>query len=111
MSEFPRAPGTPEPDAAAIIEQIRAYARREPAEDPDDNALRLIGLHHILDAARDHLAIGMAIVNTKGPGKLAIRTQAEILGLGVHLTADKHIKRGRQQLEQEAGPPAADGNP
>jgi hypothetical protein len=104
MSELRRAAGTPEEEAALIIAQIRRYATRRPYPDPDDNAMRLMSLHHIYDAARDYLDIGMAVLNSGDEeGRLSIRVQADVLGWGSPATVDKHIRRGRSLLAEKKG--------
>lgn len=94
MYKLPRATGTPDRRAKAIIKRINDYAVQPPSDDVDKNAERIRGLHHILDAAQDALRVGLAIVNAHGRGKLSYR-EAE-RRLGIHRdTVQAYVRQGR----------------
>jgi hypothetical protein len=92
--KLPRATGTPDRRAKAIIKRINDYAVQPPSDDVDKNAERIRGLHHILDAAHDALRMGLAVVNAHGPGKLSYRGAEE--RLGIHRdTVQAYVREGR----------------
>lgn len=99
MSVLPRAKGTPEPAAKRLIEQIAAYAAQPATDDIDDNIARLRGLHHIYDAARDALDVGLAIMQQAPHGKVSFRVAAAETGIHPSSVAN-HIDKGRQILKE-----------
>jgi tellurite resistance protein len=100
VASLPRAKGTPDAAAAKIVEAIRNYARQTPSHERDANIERIRGLHHIFDAARDSLDVGLAVVNAPGPGKVSYRkADAEI---GIHWdTVKYHVDHGKALLAEE----------
>lgn len=101
MAVLPRAVGEPEFDALEIVELIRFYATRKPSPNVASNVERIRGLHHIYDAARDYLDVGMAVVNTAPDGRVSCRKiESEI---GIHKdSVVKHVHNGKRLLGDAA---------
>jgi hypothetical protein len=100
MSTLPRANGKPDREAARIVKQIRAYARRPASDDHDANIQHVRSVHHILDAAKDALPIALAIANSEGPGKVSYRDVDRELGIHKD-TVGYRVAQGKALLAGE----------
>jgi|SRR5882757_4838598 len=100
MSTLPRANGKPDREARAIVERIRAYARRPASDNHDVNVQHVRGVHHILDAAHDALPVALAIANSEGPGKVSYRDVDRELGIHKD-TVGYRVAQGKALLAKE----------
>jgi tellurite resistance protein len=101
MSVLPRAKGEPDREATRLVEQIRAYARRPPADETDARIQHVRNVHHIYDAALDAINVALAIANSEGPGHASYRQMQA--GLGIQKdTFVYRVKQGAAVLAQEA---------
>lgn len=96
MSVLKPPAGEPEPAAAALIAQIRAYARTR-TDDPEANRTRLEGMLHILTAVRAEVLAAFAVANADGPGKVSYRDITQGTGV-VKATVQKYVREGRAVL-------------
>ncbi len=94
MTDFPRASGIPDPDAARLVDQIRAYLGRDLATPADSIAL-VVGAHHLLDAARDGIRVAMARANDRAaPSYVTAAKISHQLNAAIP-TVGKYVREGR----------------
>lgn len=72
MSELSRATGEPSPEAAAVIDSIRALLDR-PLTDKEDSTQLIRDLWHVYDAARDAFPEAWHVANAAGPARVTYR--------------------------------------
>lgn len=104
MSVVKAPPGSPPPGAAALIEQIRTYARASHG-DPAVSLEHVVGMLHIAEAVRRELPASFAAANegarTGRPGAVSYRDLVAGTGV-VKGTVQKYVNDGGLALRGEA---------
>ena len=104
MTMMRRPKGNIPADAAAIIAQIRAYARRPASDDPEDNIDHVSGMHHIFDVAYHFglpVTCAYSVTAAGAPGHAGFRKME--YGTGLHKDTVQRLARdGKNIIAEEA---------
>lgn len=111
MSVLPRAHGSASAPAVELVQQLHTFAIQPAADDVDVNLQRIRDLRHLYAAAEDAFAMGMAVVNEPGPGKVSYRRVEDEIGWD-KLAVQRWVQSGKAALERmpkpEPPPPLGD---